>query len=379
MGCGESSVDDHPSKKSAEPSSKSTSKPAAKTSQSEGSKSTPKAASNEISIVPADFQKQDVKILLLGSGECGKTTLWRHLKMIYCGGFNNDERNGMTSVVRINLISDIKTLLDAVKESGQSVADDLESAVDNINDLQLQDEELTTETAKEILSVWHDPVIKNAYKTNNSIGLGDNASFFLDSSTRIAGENYKPTDEDILKSRIRTSGISSLQLNINNSIKTELVDVGGQKCERAKWQRCFQGVDYLIFVVSLSDFDQSMFEDESTKRTDDSIQLFQNTANSPVFAQKPIFLVLNKTDVFREKLKDHGEEFKETYPDFDGDTSDVNACIEHVKQRFLRELSPDRNKDVAWVKSIETCAMDEKSVRDLFQDIAKKIVEAKSE
>lgn len=375
MGCGESSVDDN-TNKNRETSSP---KPTPKTSQSESSKSTNKSNSNEISIVSAEFDKKDVKILLLGSGECGKTTLWRHLKMIYCGGFQEEERNDMAPVVKINLISDIKSLVEAAQSGGQNVADDLEAAVENINDLNLVEDELTPEIAQNILEVWHDPAIKNAYQQNNSIGFGDNASFFLDSAKRIAKDGYEPTDEDILKSRIRTSGISSLQFKINNNIKTELFDVGGQKCERSKWQRCFEGVDYLIFVVSLSDFDQSMFEDETMKRTQDSIQLFQNTANSPVFAQKPIFLVLNKTDVFEKKLKEFPDQFKETYPEFNGDTSNVNACIEHVKQRFLRELSPDRNEDVAWVESIPTCAMDQNSVRSLFQNIAKKIVKARNE
>lgn len=378
MGCGESSVDDHPSKNQE---SKSSPKPKSSAEPSKESKSTKSTKSNsqEISITPDEFKDQDVKILLLGSGECGKTTLWRHLKMIYCGGFNEDERNDMTQVVKINLISDIKTLVESIQSSGQNVADDLNDAVDNINDLTLVDEDLTPEVAENIVSVWHDPAIKTAYQQNNSIGLGDNAPFFLDSAKRIANDKYIPTDEDILKSRIRTSGISSLQFKINNNIKTELVDVGGQKCERSKWQRCFQGVDYLIFVVSLSDFDQFMFEDDTMKRTQDSIALFQNTANSPVFAQKPIFLVLNKTDVFERKLKEFPEQFKETYPDFDGNTNDVNACIEHVKQRFLRELSPDRNKEQAWVEAVPTCAMDKNSVRNLFQDIAKKVVESKKE
>lgn len=374
MGCGESSVDHTtPAKKS---SSQGQTKPAATTTTSE-SKPQKTSNSNEISIVQDEFDQQDVKILLLGSGECGKTTLWRHLKMIYCGGFNDDERNDMTSVVKINLISDIKTLVEAIQNSGQNVADDLEASVENINDMQLNEEELTPEVAEEITNVWHDPAIRTAYQQNNSIGLGDNASFFLDNSKRIASNGYLPTDEDLLKSRIRTSGISSLQFKINNQIKTELVDVGGQKCERSKWQKCFQGVDYLIFVVSLSDFDQFMFEDDTMKRTQDSITLFQNTANSPVFAQKPIFLVLNKTDVFEKKLKEFPDQFKETYPDFDGDTSNVEACIEHVKSRFLRELSPDRNTTTAWVETVKTCAMNQQSVRNLFQNIAKKIVSAR--
>lgn len=336
--------------------------------------------STEIPITPDENEDDDpdVKMLLLGSGECGKSTIWRQLKLLYCGGFQKEEREDMTQVVRLNLISDIKQLVEVVQSSGQSVADDLQSYVEDITELETE-EDLTKDAAREIKAVWDDPALKTTYQQNNSIGLGDNASFFLDSSERIAEQDYLPTNEDLLKSRIRTTGISSIHFKIDNKVRTLLVDVGGQKCERAKWTKCFQGVQYVLFVVSLSDFDQFMFEDDTVPRTKDSLELFQNVANSPVFATKPIFLILNKKDVFEHKIKDHPNQFRETYPDFSGDTSNVDQCINHVKQCFLNKLLPDRNKDVAWVESITTCAMDDNSIRKLFQDISRKILSSQNQ
>lgn len=336
-----------------------------------------KSSNDDIAItLDNDESNPDVKMLLLGSGESGKSTIWRQLKLIYCGGFPQDEREGMASVVKLNLVADIKQLVEAVQDSGQSVAD-LQSYFEDILNLDTE-EDLTVEVAHEIKALWDDPTLKTTYKKSNSIGLGDNASFFLDSAERIAKTDYIPTDEDLLKSRIRTTGISSIHFKINNKIRTQLVDVGGQKCERAKWEKCFKGVQYVIFVISLSDFDQFMFEDDTIRRTQDSIDLFKSVANSQVFANKPIFIVFNKKDLFERKLKEYPSEFKETYPDFKGDINNVEQCIEHVKERFLSQLLPDRNKETAWVESIPLCAMDTNSVRNLFQTISKKIMSSRS-
>jgi hypothetical protein len=59
----------------------------------------------------------------------------------------------------------------------------------------------------------------------NSIGLGDNAGFFLDKGRRIAAPNYISTDENILKTGMRTTSVASLNFLIEQ-VKTELVDVG---------------------------------------------------------------------------------------------------------------------------------------------------------
>lgn len=197
----------------------------------------------------------------------------------------------------------------------------------------------------------------------------------FDNVKRIAQENYIPTKEDILKAYLRTSGISKLQLRINNCINVELVDIGGNKTERNLWQKQFQGVDLMIFVVSLLDFDQFMFEDDHIKRSIDSINLFKTTANSPVFDKKPICLILNNADEFEKKLKEIPEDFIKAFPDFTGNIKDVNACIEHVKNRYFRELPPNRNEEVAWTEAIAISAFDENGVRDMFQVIAKKVVE----
>lgn len=333
----------------------------------------PKPKTDGIKIVSAKFKDPDVKILTLGAGECGKSTIWRQLKLIYCGGFSEDERNNFKSVIRINVLSDIKTLIESLNRADQNVPPDLVANRDLINELSLSDEELVPDVAQAIFDLWNDPIMKVIYQQSNSIGLGDNADFFLDNVKRIAAPEYVPTNEDILKSRIRTTGIADLKFSIE-SRHTQLVDVGGQKSERSRWQKCFQGVDFLLFVVSLSDFDQCMFEDEGTKRTEDSMNLFDQIANSNIFVGKPIILILNKKDVFQKKLAASPDKFRESYPGFSGDTGNLDQCVEHVKQAFLARIKQGRAA-TAWVEAISACAMSEDSIRELFQKIAKKVIE----
>ena len=46
----------------------------------------------------------------------------------------------------------------------------------------------------------------------------------------------------------------------------EMYDVGGQRNERKKWIHCFEGVDAVIFVAAISEYDQKLFEDSTTNR-----------------------------------------------------------------------------------------------------------------
>ena len=59
----------------------------------------------------------------------------------------------------------------------------------------------------------------------------------------------------------------------------------------------------MIWVASLSEFDQKCYEDENTMRFADTTKLFETIINTPIFAQRKIFIIFNKKDIFIEKLK----------------------------------------------------------------------------
>lgn len=52
----------------------------------------------------------------------------------------------------------------------------------------------------------------------------------------------------------------------NSLLPARIVDVGGQKSERRKWIHCFENVTSLIFLASLSEYDQVLEERETIVR-----------------------------------------------------------------------------------------------------------------
>ena len=59
----------------------------------------------------------------------------------------------------------------------------------------------------------------------------------------------------------------------------------------------------VIFTVSLSEYDENLYEDDETNRLKDSLECFKQCINLDVFQKKNIFLVFTKKDLFKKKLK----------------------------------------------------------------------------
>ena len=86
------------------------------------------------------------------------------------------------------------------------------------------------------------------------------ASFF-DDVDRLFAPNYIPNDQDVLRSRLRTTGITETIFDLG-SLTYRMFDVGGQRSERKKWIHCFENVNCLLFLVAISGYDQCLVEDK---------------------------------------------------------------------------------------------------------------------
>jgi len=102
--------------------------------------------------------------------------------------------------------------------------------------------------------------------------------------------------------RVRTTGIVITEFE-DLPQKYQLVDVGGQRSERRKWIHCFDDVKAIIFLEGLSSFNQVLFEDSSVNRMHESLGLFGEVVSNPVFESTPIFMFLNKKDLFEDMIK----------------------------------------------------------------------------
>lgn len=84
---------------------------------------------------------------------------------------------------------------------------------------------------------------------------------FVEAIDRIWADGYVPDDQDLLRSRLRTTGITETIFDLGQ-LTYRMFDVGGQRSERKKWIHCFENVNCLMFLVAISGYDQCLVEDK---------------------------------------------------------------------------------------------------------------------
>lgn len=171
-----------------------------------------------------------------------------------------------------------------------------------------------------------------------------------------------PSDQDILRSRQKTTGVVEFSFTAKDNIY-RIIDVGGQRSERKKWIHQFEDVDLVLFLVALSEYDQSLYEDGSANRLQEALDLFQNICQSPWFTRTAIQLVFNKTDLFLEKLK-HSP-LDAYFPDFQGG-SDYPLARQYIADKFTSIIQKRYQDNYI-------CATDTVQVRMLMRRLVEKI------
>jgi GTPase SAR1 family protein len=300
------------------------------------------------------------KLLLLGAGESGKSTLFKQLISIYGKGFPEEERKVYTNFVHYNLILSLKTLIQHSKSLNCPISGSLQGAADEFDRTWSGEEVVAVDpdTGKLMATLWADPGIQATYDKRALFQLTDSTSYFLGEVLRVTQSNYVPTVQDVYRVRIKTTGVIENDFEIEGN-KFKLVDVGGQRNERKKWIHCFEDVTALIFVASLSEYDQMLYEDQNVNRMEEALNLFEETCNSRWFFLKNIMLFLNKRDLFAEKIK--RVPLTVHFPEYKG----KNEYEEGVD--FLREKFEAKNTNAnRHVYTHITCATDTDNVQLVF-------------
>uniref|UniRef100_A0A8R1IC75 Uncharacterized protein n=2 Tax=Caenorhabditis japonica TaxID=281687 RepID=A0A8R1IC75_CAEJA len=132
--------------------------------------------------------------------------------------------------------------------------------------------------------------------------IDDSTIYFLENFSRITEKGYLPTEEDILKSRVPTSGVIQYKIMLKN-FNFRIFDVGGQRAQRRKWLHVFDDVHAVLFITSLSEYDQVLREDSTVNRMKESLNLFEKICNGRYFFNTAMILFLNKIDLFEIKIK----------------------------------------------------------------------------
>mmetsp|Transcript_4882 Transcript_4882/g.7874 ORF Transcript_4882/g.7874 Transcript_4882/m.7874 type:complete len:352 (-) Transcript_4882:93-1148(-) len=313
-----------------------------------------------------DEMSNEVKLLLLGAGQSGKSTVAKQMKIIHMDGFSAEERASYTSVICSNIVVSMRSILFAAREFGIKTSKTNKAAASRI----LSDENeyfsgtLSKEMAEDIKALWADKGVKKTYERRSEYQLNDSAAYYFDAVERIAADDYVPTEQDVLRSRAKTTGIIETEFEVGD-VKFRMCDVGGQRSERKKWMHCFQDVTACIFCVALSEYNLTLYEDGTTNRMLESLKLFKEICNSKWFVDTAMIIFLNKMDLFAEKIKT--VDLTCAFPEYTGGC-DYDAAIQFIQEKFIAQ---NENPKKLLYPNV-TCATDTKNIEVVFtvvQDI----------
>ncbi|XP_016329011.1 guanine nucleotide-binding protein G(i) subunit alpha-1-like, partial [Sinocyclocheilus anshuiensis] len=192
-------------------------------------------------------------------------------------------------------------------------------------------------------------------------------SSYLNDLDRISSSSYVPTQQDVLRTRVKTTGIVETHFTFKD-LHFKMFDVGGQRSERKKWIHCFEGVTAIIFCVSLSDYDLVLAEDEEMNRMHESMKLFDSICNNKWFTDTSIILFLNKKDLFDDKIK--RSPLTICFPEYTGSSTYEDAAA-YIQCQF-EDLN--KRKDTKEIYSHFTCATDTKNVQFVFDAVTDVII-----
>ncbi|KAJ7945999.1 Extra-large guanine nucleotide-binding protein like [Quillaja saponaria] len=329
-------------------------------------------------------QKMFHKLLLVGYNESGTSTIYKQAKLLYNVPFSENEHQSIKLVIQSNLYTYLGILLEGreIFEEEILIEKRKRMLIDESTSLAVNTGEMTDNTpysigpklksfsdwllramvscnldaifpasAREyaplVEDLWKDAAIQATYSRRNEIKmLPRGASYFLDRAIEISRVDYQPSDTDILYAEgINTSNsLTSMEFSFPKSAHEDLLDSEYQHDpsiryqlirvhprslgENCKWLEMFEDVDIILFCVALSDYDENSVDIDgvSTNKMLASKQLFENIVTHPTFENKKFLLILNKYDLFEEKIEQAPLRSCEWFHDF-------NPVISHNHNR----------------------------------------------
>ncbi|TFK34414.1 heterotrimeric G-protein alpha subunit, GPA3-like protein [Crucibulum laeve] len=295
--------------------------------------------------------KRECKILLLGSGESGKSTIVKQMKIIHQDGFSAPELAEYRPIVYKNVLDSAQAVIVYMRKIGWECEDyDNRALAEKILEYKLDTRPaippsslphlganpqivFSSEIAEAIHQVWKDPIIPKVMDEHSSdFYLMDSAGYFFGEVLRIGSPGYLPNETDVLRARQKTYGISETRFTMGQ-LSIHMFDVGGQRSERKKWIHCFESVTSIIFCTALSEYDQVLLEEKTQNRMRESLVLFESVINSRWFLRTSIILFLNKIDVFKNKLPK--VPLERHFPEYTGGT-DINKAAKYILWKFMQ-------------------------------------------
>jgi len=212
---------------------------------------------------------------------------------------------------------------------------------------------------QDLMDLWRDISVREILR-KRKVKLEEGPGFFLDQLERVTALDYVPSDDDVLRARLKTIGVSEYIFDMEASagkqsaMTWKIYDVGGTRSQRSAWVPFFDNVNAIIFLAPISAFDQTLVEDRSANRLEDSVFLWKSICANKVLAGVDLILFLNKCDILSQKLRS-GIKLCKYVRSYGDRPNDAENAAKYFRSKFAaiqREYSPRPRRFYCYCTSV---------------------------
>ncbi|KAG6889329.1 hypothetical protein C0995_001736 [Termitomyces sp. Mi166 len=186
--------------------------------------------------------------------------------------------------------------------------------------------------------LWKDPRVRQRLREKR-IRLEESSGFFLDDIPRITAKKYFPTDSDVLKARLKTTGVVEHTFSVssgnNQGVQWRIYDVGGSRNQRQAWAPYFD------------DGPGGGITDPHVNRLEDSLLLWKAVVSNKLLANVSLVLFLNKIDLLKAKLESGVRLNRHmiSYGDRGNDYESVSKYFRHKFAALHQSYTPNKERE----------------------------------
>jgi hypothetical protein len=170
-------------------------------------------------VAVADDTTDAFGLLLCGAGESGKTTFTRQLKLRFLQhGISDSDRHSFIATMRGNLIETMQELLRWAEANDVDISEDISESSHLVSRTNAFNCEFNSELWDALDQLWEDPGVQVAFEHKDETVIPDHMDYFFGKLNDLRDDDYVPTDEDILRARIRSIGIDSVTFNLEGAL-----------------------------------------------------------------------------------------------------------------------------------------------------------------
>uniref|UniRef100_A0A2K6DFK7 Uncharacterized protein n=1 Tax=Macaca nemestrina TaxID=9545 RepID=A0A2K6DFK7_MACNE len=254
---------------------------------------------------------RELKLLLLRTGESGKSTFIKQMRIIHGSGYSNEDKRVFTKLVYQNIFTAMQAMI---------------RAMDTLKiQYKYEHDKAHAQLVREV-DVEKVPAFENPY-------VGAIKSLWNDPGIQESDPAYLPMQEDVLRVRVPTN------------------------------------VTSIMFLVALSEYDRVLVESDNENRMEERKALFRTIITYPWFQNSSVILFLNVKDLLEEEIM--YSHLVDYFPEYDGPQRDAQAALEFLLKMFM-DLNPDSDKIIY---SHFTCATDTENIRFVFAAVKDTILQ----